>query len=179
MEDQDIVFLSFSKACRSQLWWGKGKRRKERQREREREGKRVSKKGKNIIMWLICLWKIGRNLWEIFLTFLAVFNLYQASWVVPQFDISKDLWELIIKKTNHLLPEVLAGLCVTQVSVIHQPNDFQVWVLLCARLTYSLPSGIENSGDCFQSEFWVLGNLSGHCFRYVCPIFKAIVSYLK
>ena len=38
-----------------------------------------------------CFWKTRSNSCEIFLIFLALCHLYQRRWVVPEFDVSKDM----------------------------------------------------------------------------------------
>lgn len=130
------------------LW--RGNRIKEEKEEKKREVRMLSHGWTDV--FLGCLWKIKRNSWNIS-NILAIYNLYRMRWVVLQFDVSKDMWELIIKKTNHLLLTVLASLCTTKVRTIQQPSGFQAWILLCALLAQSLPSGIGNSEDSLQSEF--------------------------
>lgn len=95
---------------------------------RRRNQKKI-KRGKNIFMGLNWCFpglpsEKKKNLWNI--SNISVYNLYQTKWVVPHF-VSKDmLW--LIKKTNHLLHEVLASLCMTEGSASLHPGDLQAGV---------------------------------------------------
>lgn len=87
------------------------------------------KRGENVFMGLNwCFPRLPlekkKNLWNI--SNISVYNLYQTRWIVPHFA-SKDTLRLI-KKTNHLLCEVLASLCMTEGSASLQPGNLQAWV---------------------------------------------------